>query len=180
MKIINLTWLPFSIFLFWVFFKIGMVFFGGGFVIIPIMQTELVNHLHLLTEHQFVDGLIISQLTPGPVAILVTFAGYCIAGYWGALIATFAMFLPGASLMLILSKSYEKIQNSNFLKKIVDTLNPVIIGLLIATAWQMRKITITDKFDIIEVFIAFFLIIRFKTNPLLIVIAYIIVYMGFR
>lgn len=177
MKIFNLLLFSSLIVLFWIFFKIGLVFFGGGYVTIPVIHTELVTHLHLITEQQFADGLIICQLIPGPVAIIVAFLGYCMAGVQGAFIATFAMFLPGACLMTFLSKNYEKIRYSNFLKKLVETICPVIIGLLISTAWNLKNITLTDKFDLIEALIAFILISFFRINPLLIVIAYIIVYM---
>ena len=179
MKSINWFLFPSLIFLFWIFFKIGLVFFGGGYVVIPIMHRELVTNLNLITNQEFIDGVVISQLTPGPIAIMVTFAGYCIAGIPGALVSTFAMFLPGASLMMFLSKSYEKIRHSNFAKKFVETLNPIIIGLLIATVWQMRQTTITDRFETTEIILAFLLIVRFKVNPLLIIIAYINAYLIF-
>ena len=177
MKTLNFLLFPSLIFLFWVFLKIGLVFFGGGYVIIPIAHTELVTNLSLLTEKQFADGVIMSQLAPGPIAaILATFIGYCLAGVWGSLVSIFALFLPGAALMSFLTMNYEKMQNSEFLKKINDTLIPVIIGLLIATAWKLRGITITDNLDILEIIVAIVLIVRYKINPLLIVLAYILVY----
>jgi chromate transporter len=90
----KLGWLLFpSLFvIFWIFFKIGLVFFGGGYVVLPVIHRELVTNLHLLTEQEFIDGTAISQLTPGPVAIIATFAGFIIANVWGALVGTFAMF----------------------------------------------------------------------------------------
>ena len=101
-------WLLFpSIFvLFWIFFKIGLVFFGGGYVVFPVIHRELVTNLHLLTEQEFIDGIAISQITPGPIAIIATFAGFIIANTWGALVGTFAMFLPGSALMFFISKNY--------------------------------------------------------------------------
>jgi chromate transporter len=176
MKILNWLLIPSLIFLFWLFFKIGLVFVGGGYVLIPVMQKELVTNLHLLTDKEFIDGVVISQLTPGPVAILVTFAGYCVAGIWGALVSTFALFLPGAALMVFLSNRYEKIHDSHFAKKLPEALTPVIIGLLISTIWLMRKDTLTDKYDIMEIIIAFLLIVRFKINPILILIVYMFAY----
>ena len=135
------------------------------------MQRELVTNLHLLTQQEFIDGTAISQLTPGPVAILATFAGYRIAGVVGALVATFAMFLPGTVLMLFISKGYEKIKNSNLALKILNTLIPVIVGLLIAASWQIGKTSLGNKFDLIILLVSFFLIIRFKANPALLILA---------
>lgn len=170
MKILSWILFPSLFLLFWLFFKIGLVFFGGGYVAIPLLHRELVTNLHLLTERQFIDGTAISQLTPGPVAIIATFAGYCISGVKGALIATFAMFLPGASLMFFLSKSYEKIKNSTVAKKILNTIIPVIVGLLVAATWQIGKSNLNDWQGVVMFLMASLFIIRFKINPALLII----------
>lgn len=170
MKILSCFAFPSLLLLFWIFFKIGLVFFGGGYVVIPIMQRELVTNLHLLTQQEFIDGTAISQLTPGPVAILATFAGYRIAGVLGALTATFAMFLPGMSLMLFISKSYEKIRNSNSARRVLNTIIPVIVGLLVAASFQIGQSTITHKIDWITLIGAFFLLVRFKINPAILIV----------
>lgn len=170
MKILSWLTIPYTAFVFLIFFKIGLVFFGGGYVLIPVLHRELVSNLHLLTEREFIDGMAISQLTPGPVAILATFAGYRIQGIIGALTATFAMFLPGIVLMLLISKSYEFIKDSTSAQKILNTLIPVIVGLLIATCWQIGQKTITNWIEIIEFFIALFLIFRFKINPAILIL----------
>lgn len=167
------SWLLFpSIFvLFGIFFKIGLVFFGGGYVVLPVIHRELVTNLHLLTEQEFIDGTAISQLTPGPIAIIATFAGFIIAGVSGALVGTFAMFLPGSTLMFFISKNYEKIKNSAFAIKVLNTVIPVIVGLLIATSWQIAQTTIDNKQDLIILLISFFLLIRFKINPAILIIS---------
>lgn len=153
------------------FFKFGIVFFGGGYAIIPVLHAELVTKLHLLTEQQFIDGTALSQLTPGPVAIIATFAGYMIEGIKGALIATLAMFLPGSLLMFVISKNYEKIKNSDFARKILNAIIPAVIGLLIATAYQLGQKNLTHKFDYIILPIALILISKYKLNPIILIIA---------
>lgn len=155
---------------FWIFLKVGLVFFGGGYVVIPILHTELVTNLHLLTEQQFIDGIALSQLTPGPVAILATFSGYCISGIRGALVSTFAMFLPGVLLMLFLSKNYEKIRNSNLARKALNLIIPVIVGLLIAAALILGKDTLFNPIGIFACLFSMILLIRFKVNPAILVI----------
>lgn len=169
----TLNWLLLSqIFLiFLIFFKLGLVFWSEGYVLIPIMQRELVNNLHLLTQKEFIDGLSLSQLTPGPVTILAALAGYRVLGVVGALTAIFAMFLPGTLLMFFISKSYDKLKSSNFAHRILDTIIPVIIGLLIITAWQISHKTITNRLEFAIFFIVLFLIIRFKVKPAILIIA---------
>jgi len=168
-----LKWLSLSsyIMLAWVFFKIGLVFFGGGFVAIPLMHRELVVNLHWLSEQQFVDGTAISQLTPGPVAVLATFAGYQVAGVPGALVATAAMFLPGSVVMVLLSRSYEAFKNLQAARTILTTLIPVIVGLLLTAALQIGLTAVTGWADILILGAALIALIRFKTNPALLIIA---------
>lgn len=172
MKMLNWILYPAILFVFWIFFKIGLVFFGGGYVVIPVMHRELVSNLHLLTEQEFIDGVAISQLTPGPVAILATFAGYRIAGIMGALVSTFAMFLPGVVLMLFISKGYDKIKNSDLARKILNTMIPVIVGLLLTVSFQMGKSVINSFIDVMVLIVSFFLLLKYKINPALLIITF--------
>lgn len=170
MKFLNFLIFPSMLALFWIFFKIGLIFFGGGYVVLSIIHRELVMNLHLLTEQEFIDGTAISQLTPGPVAILATFAGYRIAGVWGALVSTFAMFLPGSALMFFLSKHYDKIKNSNSASKILNTIVPVIVGLLVAVSLQIGHNTMTNSLEYGMFFASLLLIIKFKVNPAILIL----------
>jgi chromate transporter len=163
---------PSLLFLFWLFFKIGLVFFGGGYVIIPFIHRELVTNLHLLSEKEFIDGIAISQLTPGPVAVIATFAGFMISGVSGALVGTFAMFLPGSALMFFISKYYEKIKNSVFAYKVLNKIIPVITGLLVATAWQLGQASMSGAKEIIILFVVLLLLIRFKINPVILMFVF--------
>lgn len=171
MKILSFFIVPSFLVLFWIFFKIGLIFFGGGYVVLSIIHRELVGNLHLLTEKEFVDGTAISQLTPGPVAILATFAGYKIAGIWGALVSTFAMFLPGSTLMFFLSKSYDKIRNSNFAYKILNTIVPVIVGLLLAISLQIGHSTMNSPLEYILFLASLVLFIKYKMNPAILILS---------
>jgi len=171
MKVFNWLFAPSLLMLAWVFFKIGLVFFGGGFVLIPLIHRELVVNLHWLTERQFVDGTAISQLTPGPVAVLATFAGYQVAGLPGAIIGTVAIFLPGSALMVLLSRSYGVLKSHEASRQILNTLIPVIVGLMITAALQIGRMTVTGWADIAVLLVALAAIIRFKVNPALLIIA---------
>ena len=180
--VVKIPWLLYpSLFgLFWIFFKIGLVFFGGGYVILPVIHRELVSNLHLLTEREFIDGTAISQLTPGPVAIIATFAGFIIAGVKGAIVGTFGMFLPGSTLMFFISKNYEKIKNSAFAIKVLNTVIPVIIGLLIVTSWQIAQTSVDSIPDVIIMIVSFLLIARFKINPAILIVSVMLLGVVFK
>lgn len=170
MKFFSWFLFPPILIIFLIFLKYGLVFWSEGYVLIPIMQKELVSNLHILTQKEFIDGLALSQLTPGPVTILAALTGYRLVGIMGALTAIFAMFLPGALLMFLISKSYERIKNSSFAQRILNTIIPVIMGLLIVTALQISRTSITNKLEFIIFFTVLVLIIKFKVKPAILII----------
>jgi chromate transporter len=116
------------------FLKVGFMFFGGGFVLIPMLHHRLVAELHWLTAREFIDGVAISNLTPGPLAVLATFAGYRMAGISGALIATVALLAPALALMLILGKEYERFQNDSRVQRFLAGVSPAVAGLILSAA----------------------------------------------
>ncbi|MBM3493537.1 MAG: chromate transporter, partial [Armatimonadetes bacterium] len=116
----------------WVFLKIGFVFFGGGFLLIPLLHHELVVNRAWLTQTEFIDGVAISQLTPGPVAILATFCGFHQGGVVGAVVATVFVFLPAFALMVVMTRVYERARQMDGARRVMDGFLPAIVGLLIA------------------------------------------------
>jgi chromate transporter len=117
-----------------VFLKVGFIFFGGGFVLIPVLHQQLVTELGWLTPQQFIDGVAISQLTPGPMAVLATFTGYRVAGIPGALVATVALFLPATLLMWGVSHFYQHLRHATAVKDFLAGVNPAVVGLILAAA----------------------------------------------
>jgi chromate transporter len=85
----------------WFFFKAGAFTFGSGLAIVPFLQHGLVDQHHWLTDQQFVDAVAMGLISPGPVVIMATFAGYLVFGLSGALIATLCVFLPALLLVVI-------------------------------------------------------------------------------
>jgi chromate transporter len=85
----------------WFFFKAGAFTFGSGLAIVPFLQQGLVDDHGWLTEQQFVDAVAMGLISPGPVVIMATFAGYLVFGVAGATIATLCVFLPALLLVVI-------------------------------------------------------------------------------
>lgn len=130
--------------LFWTFFKIGLLGFGGGYAMISMIQGEVVSRHHWMTMGQFTDIVAVSQSTPGPIGInSATYVGYTsmvnagFAPYWGvlgSLIATVAVVLPSFVLMLIISKFLMKYKDHQAVEHVFQGLRPAVIGLLAAAA----------------------------------------------
>jgi chromate transporter len=93
----------------WTAFKVGALAFGGGFVIVPLMQSDAVNTYHWMTHTQFLNAVALGQVTPGPVTHTVAAVGYSAAGMPGALLAAFVAFLPSFSFVLIGAARFERL-----------------------------------------------------------------------
>jgi chromate transporter len=85
----------------WFFFKAGAFTFGSGLAIVPFLQSGLVDEHGWLTQQQFVDAVAMGLISPGPVVIMATFAGYLVDGLLGATIATACVFLPALLLVIL-------------------------------------------------------------------------------
>ena len=122
---------------FGLFFKIGLVMYGGGYVLIAFLQQELVEGQHLLTHQQLLDAVSIGQITPGPLFTTATFIGYLLAGHGGAVAGTIGIFLPGFLLVLALRPRLDQVQNSPWLQGFLAGVNPAAWGLMAFVTGQM-------------------------------------------
>ncbi|HEY1915093.1 MAG TPA: chromate efflux transporter [Streptosporangiaceae bacterium] len=84
----------------WVALKVGALSFGGGFVIIPLMQHDAVSTYHWMTSAQFLNAVALGQVTPGPVVQTVSVVGYAAAGIWGGLLAAAVAFAPSFAFVI--------------------------------------------------------------------------------
>lgn len=156
----------------WVFLKVGFVFFGGGFVLIPILKQHLVNDLGWLTQQEFLDGVAISQLTPGPIAVLGTFAGYQVAGLVGALTATAALFAPATVLMLLICQFYQKLHTIKGVQDFLAGVNPAVVGLIVAAAIALvpNALNLAHPLGIILCLVSLFLLSSWKWHPAIVLV----------
>lgn len=149
----------------WTFLKIGLVFVGGGYVLIPLLHRIMVDQYHWLTMKEFLDGLALSQLTPGPLAILATFVGYRAGGFAGALVGTVAIFLPCTALMVFLTRRYERLRNIRLIREVLDGVVPAVVGLVASAGWKLGSTSLGSARDIL-LFVAGFAILQFtKVSP---------------
>ncbi len=148
-----------------VFLKVGLVFFGGGFVLIPVLHQTLVVNLHWLNAQEFIDGIAISNLTPGPISVLATFAGYRVLGITGALIATAALFLPAAVLMFVLCHQYERMKSSAKVQDFLAGVVPAVIGLILAAAVLLSREALRSWQGYALSLVSVLLLVRLRWHP---------------
>jgi chromate transporter len=148
----------------WLFLKIGVIFFGGGYVLIPLLHRIMVDQLQWLSLKEFLDGVALSQLTPGPLAMLATFVGFKAAGFLGALAGTIFIFLPCTALMLVITSRYERFRRIDAVNNFLDGILPAVVGLVFAAAYTLGRSSLTTVRDFILLG-AGFLILQFTPVP---------------
>ena len=122
-----------------IFLRIGAVTFGGGFVMIPEIEAEVVNSHHWLTHQEFADAAALGQITPGPVLIMATFVGYRVAGILGAVLATFCIFLPAFLMTIAAGSSFRRFRTNRQMQAFLRGVAPAVVGLLVAAAWSVGR-----------------------------------------
>ncbi len=124
--------------------KVGVVAFGGGYAMIPILQWDLVDHHRWLTLPQFLDGILLGFVTPGPIVITATFVGYCLQGVIGAGVATVAIFLPPILLIIFLAPFYQRIKEGRRVRSLIQGILAALVGMLVLVTVQMGRAALTD------------------------------------
>ncbi len=129
--------------LFWVFFKVGSVLFGSGYILLSFLKTELIEKRSWLTETQLMDAIAVGQFTPGPVFATASFIGYLLQGPTGAVIATVGIFLPAFVFVALSIPAYRWMKNSEALKQFLQGVVAVSVGLLFSTLVQLGRDSLT-------------------------------------
>jgi chromate transporter len=118
----------------WTAFKVGALSFGGGFVIIPLMQGDAVDVYHWMTDAQFLNAVALGQITPGPVVATVTAVGYAAHGVGGALLAAAVAFAPSFSFILLGGGRFERLRGNERARGFLDGAGPAAIGAILGSA----------------------------------------------
>ncbi|HLQ99487.1 MAG TPA: chromate transporter [Sphingobacterium sp.] len=167
--------------LIWVFLKIGVFGFGGGYAMLSLIQDEVVTRNHWMTNEEFTDLVAISQTTPGPIGInTATFAGYSAvenAGYspfmsvFGSVLATLTVCLPAFLLIIFISYSYKKFRDNRVFNAILNGIRPLSIALIGFAAFTlMTPQNFTDYMSPIFFLGTLYLSIRYKTHPVILIV----------
>jgi chromate transporter len=118
----------------WTAFKVGALSFGGGFVIIPLMQGDAVHVYHWMSNSEFLNAVALGQVTPGPVVATVAAVGYAAHGVGGGLLAAFVAFLPSFSFILLGGGRFERLRGNAGARAFLDGAGPAAIGAIFGAA----------------------------------------------
>jgi chromate transporter len=160
----------------WFFTKAGAFVFGSGLAIVPFLYGGVVKEYGWLNEQEFVDAVAVAMITPGPVVITVGFIGYLVAGFWGAVVAALATFIPCYLFTVIPAPYFKRWGKHPAIKAFVDGVTAAAIGAIAGAVLVLGKRTLTDIPTILIAVSTAIILFRFKKlqEPYVIIAAAVI------
>jgi chromate transporter len=128
-----------SLSLVWTAFKVGALSYGGGFVIVPLMQGDAVGRYHWLTKSQFLNAVALGQITPGPVVQTVAAVGYGAAGLGGGLLAALVAFSPSFAFVLVGGRHFERLRENEAARAFLAGAGPAAIGAILGASVPLTR-----------------------------------------
>ena len=149
--------------LFTMFFKLGLLTFGGGYAMIPQIKENVCEKKEWIDEEEMLEIIAISESTPGPIAInMATYIGYKQNKFFGSLFATLGVVLPSLIIIYVISLFLEQFMQNEFVKYAFVGINAAVAFLIIKAGINMVKKMPKKLFPIILFSLTFILIIVFK------------------
>ena len=131
------------------FLKVGAFTIGGGLTMIAFIQDQVVGQFGWLTPREFIDGLALGQLTPGPVLMIAAYVGYKLAGIGGAIVAASAAFLPSFVIMLAILPVLDRVRQMAWVKATMKGMAPAVIGVLAVSLIRLSPAAVPDPFALL-------------------------------
>ena len=157
--------------LFTTFLINGLFSYGGGYVMIPLIQREIVAHHGWLTSAQFMDIIGVAEVTPGPISInSATFVGYTVAGVPGSLVATIGVILPSLAAIMTLAYVAVHFAGSPEMAGLFYNIRPVVVVLIFTAAVVVGRTAIVDLKSVLIAVAVMGLLQTKKISPILILI----------
>lgn len=150
--------------LFWVFLKAGSLMYGSGYVLLAFIEDDLVRNLGWLSQAQLIDAIAVGQITPGPLSTTATFVGFITSGLPGALLATFAMFLPGFIFVAVTRPFLYQLRESTIGAGFLDGVIYASLGLWGGVTWEIIGAALVDPYAVGIMMISLFLLIAYNLN----------------
>lgn len=152
--------------LLWVALKVGALSYGGGFVIVPLMQADAVGHYHWLTSAGFLNAVALGQITPGPVVLTVAAVGFAAAGIVGALLAATTAFAPSFLFILLGAHRFDRLRADAKVRAFLNGAGPAAIGAILGAAIPLTS-ALTQPWQYVVLGGAAVLLLLLRRGPML-------------
>jgi chromate transporter len=153
------------------FVQAGAFTFGGGITILAFVQDQVVNELHWLSSQEFIDGLALGQLTPGPVLMLAAFIGYRLQGVLGGVVSAFAIFLPAFVMMLSIVPALKRLRELLWIKAAMRGIVGAVIGALVVSIARLLPHATPDAFTFVLFVLTIAGILLWRLAPVTLMLA---------
>ena len=153
------------------FFKVGAFTVGGGLAMIAFIQDQVVAQFGWLTPNEFIEGLALGQLTPGPILMLAAYVGYKVAGVTGAAVAAGAAFLPSFILMLAILPVLERVRRLTWTRAVLRGMGPAVVGILAVSLFRLAPHALPDLFAVAILIVSLAGLIVYRLGPVRLMIA---------
>ena len=148
------------------FATIGAFTFGGGLSMVPLLEEHVVGRLHWLSPQEFIAGLALGQLTPGPVLMVAAYVGYKLLGVGGALAAAIAAFLPSFALMLAILPAFDRVRALAWTRALIQGIAPGVIGVMAVALARMTPQAAPDLLAIVVLVATVAVLLLWRVAPL--------------
>jgi chromate transporter len=155
----------------WLFFKTGLLSFGGAYASLVFVQRGAVAQYHWLSDGQLLDGVALSVATPGPFMLFTTFVGYIAGGIPGAALATLFVFLPSFVFVLAGVHYIEKVRENRGLQAFLAGVSAAVVGIIAVVSLDLIPGALTDWITVAISVAAFLLIAFLKRDVALVAVA---------
>jgi chromate transporter len=156
--------------LFFLMLWTGSVLFGGGYMLVALLQPRVVDQHGWLTSAQFLDGIAITQAVPGPIVTLVTFVGFAVDGVTGAAVATAAIYIPSFAAVFAVAPLLGRLRRTDAVNAALKGVNAVVVGAIIGVALALARSAATDILTLLVLVAALTAILRFNISAIWLVV----------
>lgn len=156
--------------LFFTFAKVGVMTFGGGMAMLPMLQREIIENKHWADEEEIANYFAIGQCTPGIIAVnTATFIGYKLRGIWGGIFATLGVVFPSVVIITLLAGVITRFQDNIYVKKIFLGIRACVCVLILNAVIKLWKNAVTDKITLTLFLAVLFCTVCLDLSPVLMV-----------
>lgn len=157
--------------LFIIFFKIGAFTFGGGYAMIPLIQTEIVDKNKWLTNEEFLDTIAVSQSSPGAIAVNISIMiGYRLNGLLGAIFSVLGVVLPSFIIILTISMFLYKYRDNDIIDKVFLGIRPAVVALISSAVYKLIKASKYKGSILMIPIVVSIAIVVFNISPIIVIV----------
>ncbi|HPQ01848.1 MAG TPA: chromate transporter [Bacillota bacterium] len=157
--------------MFWTFFRIGAFTIGGGYVMVPLIQKDVVDRKGWVTKDEFIDALAIAQTAPGPIAVNTSvYVGYALRGFAGAAASVAGCIIPSIIIILMIASVFDRISSLDVVQAIFSGIRPAVAVLIASAAIKLGKPVIRSAGELAIAAAAAIMVSLLHISPALVVV----------